>query len=243
MTITKPFYLGVYEVTTTEFKQVTGQEAGLRFDGVDDDKQFPVTWVPMEQVAEFLKTLSKKEKQTYRLPTEAEWEFACRAGTHTAFWTGATIDGDQLNCHAVDAYGDGKPGEYLKRPVNVGSFRPNPFGLNDVHGNVAELCSDWYDRNYYANSPERDPAGPKKPKENPEHADHELVAIGARHPGGDSLPAAGRAGRRPNLGAATAAHRHRARLGTAARLAQAAAVVPSAFFATENTGQVKLTLV
>jgi formylglycine-generating enzyme required for sulfatase activity len=96
----------------------------------------------------------------YRLPTEAEWEYACRAGTTTPFYTGATISRDKANYDGGFAYGNGAKGIYRGRTMRVGSFLPNGFGLYDMHGNVWEWCQDWYGENYYANSPTDDPKGP-----------------------------------------------------------------------------------
>jgi formylglycine-generating enzyme required for sulfatase activity len=95
------------------------------------------------------------------LPTEAEWEYACRAGTMTPFNCGATISTDQANYDGNDVYGGGHRGECRQKTTVVGSFAPNAWGLHDMHGNVWEWCQDWYGAEYYANSPERDPSGPR----------------------------------------------------------------------------------
>ena len=99
-------------------------------------------------------------RRKYRLPTEAEWEYACRAGTTTAFHTGDSLSADQANFNGNYPYGDGKKGPYLRRTTKVGSYRPNAFGLRDMHGNVAEWCADWFDPDYYESSPDVDPLGP-----------------------------------------------------------------------------------
>lgn len=99
----------------------------------------------------------------YHLPTEAEWEFACRAGTTTPFHCGAGCTNQQANLRYVSGggYGGGPTTTHeLGRTAKVGSYAPNPWGLYDMHGNVAEWCWDWYDANYYANSPPADPPGP-----------------------------------------------------------------------------------
>ena len=98
-------------------------------------------------------------KGTFRLPTEAEWEYACRAGTRTAFHFGETISTDQANYNG-GAYGNGRRGECRWRTMPVGSFPANAWGLYDMHGNVWEWCSDWYEKNYYKTSPKDDPTGP-----------------------------------------------------------------------------------
>jgi formylglycine-generating enzyme required for sulfatase activity len=122
----------------------------------------PVERVSWNDAVEFCKQLSEKTGQTVRLPTEAEWEYACRAGTTTPFNTGETISTDQANYNGSFAYGSGRKGEYRENTVAVGSFKANDFGLYDMHGNVREWCQDWYDAEYYKNSPTDDPQGPEK---------------------------------------------------------------------------------
>jgi len=98
----------------------------------------------------------------YRLPTEAQWEYACRAGTTTPFSTGETINSTQANYNGTSPYGNSKAGEYLKKTTPVGSYPPNPWGLYDIHGNVWEWCWDWKE-NYTADS-KIDPTGPQTGK-------------------------------------------------------------------------------
>ena len=102
----------------------------------------------------------KVEANQYRLPTEAEWEYACRAGTITPFYFGETISTDQANYDGNYVYGQGRKGVYRERTVPVKSFPPNPWGLYGMHGNVWEWVSDWYGAKYYASSPSKDPQGP-----------------------------------------------------------------------------------
>jgi formylglycine-generating enzyme required for sulfatase activity len=101
--------------------------------------------------------LSKKEGQAYRLPTEAEWEYACRAGTTTPFYFGETISTDQANYNGNFPYGKGK-GVDRGKTTPVGSFPANVWGLYDMHGNVWEWCSDWYGE--YPTGEVVDPQGP-----------------------------------------------------------------------------------
>ncbi len=126
-----------------------------------DTARFPVENVPWEEAQSFCRKLSQnlRDGRTYRLPTEAEWEFACRAKSATAFAFGNVLNGDLANCNGTEPYGTGVKGRYLIRSTTVGSYPSNPFGLHDMHGNVWEWCSDWFDSGYYANSPQEDPAG------------------------------------------------------------------------------------
>ena len=155
--ITKPFYMGVYVVTQAQYEAVMGVNPSY-FKGESN----PVEQVSWNDAVEFCKKLSAKTGQTVRLPTEAEWEYACRAGTTTPFNTGETISTDQANYNGNFTYGSGIKGEYRQKTVAVGSFAPNAWGLYDMHGNVWEWCQDWYDAGYYKNSPTDDPPGPEK---------------------------------------------------------------------------------
>ncbi|TVS21096.1 MAG: formylglycine-generating enzyme family protein [Planctomycetaceae bacterium] len=177
--ITRPFYFGVYEVTQGEYERVMGtnpsafSQEGARSEWVSgmDTSRFPVDQVSWEEAVEFCRRLSalpaeRSAGRKYRLPTEAEWEYACRAGTTTPFHFGSVLDGQQANCNASFPYGTRGEGRWLGRPTAVGSYRPNGFGLFDMHGNVREWCADWadwadwYDPHYYAISPVNDPTGP-----------------------------------------------------------------------------------
>ncbi|MBC8426491.1 SUMF1/EgtB/PvdO family nonheme iron enzyme [bacterium] len=153
--ITRPFYLGVYEVTQSEYEAVMGSNPS-KFKGA----RLPVETVSWEEAMDFCRKLSATEGVEYRLPTEAEWEYACRAGTTTPFSFGSSLNGDQANCDGNYPYGTLTKGAYKKQTVTVGSYAANAFGLYDLHGNVWEWCSDWYDGKYYAGSPVDDPTGP-----------------------------------------------------------------------------------
>ena len=154
VTLTKPFYMGVYEVTQEQYKAVMGKNPS-HFKG---DKN-PVGQVSWNDAIAFCKAMSRKTGKTARLPTEAEWEYACRAGTTSPFNTGQTISTDQANYDGNYTYGNGKKGVYRIRTITVGSFKPNAFGLYDMHGNVWEWCSDWYEDSY-ADANVCDPKGP-----------------------------------------------------------------------------------
>ena len=152
--ITKPFYLGVYEVTQGEYEQLMGKNPS-KF----QDATRPVERVSWEDAVAFCRKLSAKEGQEYRLPTEAEWEYACRAGTTTPFSFGGVLNGEQANCDGNYPYGTNAKGPYKEQTVPIGSYRPNAFGLYDMHGNVWEWCQDRWDAEYYGKSPSENPPG------------------------------------------------------------------------------------
>ena len=146
--ITKSFYLGVYQVTQKEWGAVMGSNPS-NFKGDD----LPVENVSWDDCQEFIERLNKKEgTYAYRLPTEAEWEYACRAGSAVKFCFGD--DESKLGRYAW--YGSNS----VKKTHSVGTKAPNTWGLYDMHGNVWEWCEDWYDTNYYKESPKDDPQGP-----------------------------------------------------------------------------------
>ncbi len=152
--ITKPFYMGVYLVTQAQYEAVMGVNPS-NFKGESN----PMEQVSWNDTVEFCKKLSAKTGQTVRLPTEAEWEYACRAGTTTPFNTGETISTDQANYNGNFTYGSGSNGEYRQKTVAVGSFAPNAWGLYDMHGNVWEWCQDW--SGSYPSAEMVDPVGPE----------------------------------------------------------------------------------
>ncbi len=155
--LTKAFYIGKFEVTQLQYRVIMN-ENNSKFGG---DK-LPIENINWYEAGRFLKKLSDKTGLKFRLPTEAQWEYACRAGTTTAFNTGTTIDSDFANYNAKDAYADGIIGKYLGRTTDVGSYKPNAFGLYDMHGNVWEWCSDIYEKDYYKITPLIDPKGPQE---------------------------------------------------------------------------------
>ena len=166
VSITKPFYIGVYEVTQAQFAIVMGEKTKAVFGsdngGGPDHPMENVLWVETD---EFCKTLTAREDEKragrkYRLPTESEWEYACRAGTTAAFHAGDSLSSRQANFNGNYQYGTADKGQYLRKTTKVGSYQPNAFGLYDMHGNVAEWCADWYDPNYYNDSPDENPLGP-----------------------------------------------------------------------------------
>jgi uncharacterized protein (TIGR02996 family) len=163
VSITRPFFLGVYQVTQGQYERVMKTNPsyfgpsgrGAEKVGHLDARTLPVDSVSFDDIQEFCARLSaipaeKKAGRVYRLPTEAEWEYACRAGTgNTAFHLGSRIG-------PGNARFGGNGGGH---PVPVGSYAPNAFGLYDMHGNVWEWCHDWYEGDYYTRTPEEDPTG------------------------------------------------------------------------------------
>jgi formylglycine-generating enzyme len=150
--ISKPYYLGVTEVTNAQYDQFDPEHKKLRgkHGGTARDDE-PVVHVSYQRAADFCAWLSKKEGQPYRLPTEAEWEYACRAGTSTPYHTGETITPEQAN------FGLTADGKKRAAAVAVGSYKPNAWGLFDMHGNVGEWCLDWYGP--YVAGEQTDPVG------------------------------------------------------------------------------------
>jgi formylglycine-generating enzyme required for sulfatase activity len=163
--ITKPFSLGIYPVTQDEYEQVVGENPS-KFKG---DGRHPVDNVSWFDAVNFCNCLSEQEDLKpyykiggetvsvvggtgYRLPTEAEWEYACRAGTMTKWSFGD--DESLLTQYAWYKVNSGS------EPHAVGELKPNSWGMYDMHGNIREWCWDWYDDEYFQHSPSADPNGP-----------------------------------------------------------------------------------
>jgi formylglycine-generating enzyme required for sulfatase activity len=140
------FLLGRTEVTQGQWKAVIGRNPS-HFKRCGDD--CPVESVSWHDVQAFVRKLSQATGRPYRLPSEAEWEYAARAGTTTAFSTGFTVTAAQANFNGTGTYDGSAPGAYRRAPLPVGSFEPNAFGLCDMHGNVWEWVQDRYHRSYY----------------------------------------------------------------------------------------------
>ena len=162
--LTRPFFLGMYPVTQGQYQTIRRRNpSAFSPKGVFatrvanlDTSSWPVETVSYNDIQRFLTLLnSRPEEQQagrlYRLPTEAEWEYACRAGIcHTPYTFGRTL-------RPTDARFDREN----ESPMPVGSYRPNLFGLYDMHGNVWEWVADWYQADYYSHAPSIDPPGPK----------------------------------------------------------------------------------
>lgn len=184
VTLTRPFYLGVYEVTQREFTHVISFNPST----VKGSDRLPVQAVTWFDAISFCNRLSKLDgleaayemsnlrmdglditdaevrwifsSAGYRLPSEAEWEFACRAGTTTAFSFGDTVTSEQANFDGLTPYNGGPKGQFRNHPLEVDAFRANPFGLYQMSGNVFEYVWDFYDQ-YPANH-QTDPTGPER---------------------------------------------------------------------------------
>jgi len=196
--ITKPFYLGTYHVTRGQFRQFV-KDSGYKTDaekgerpgsfgwdpdmkafifnakyswrnaGFEQTDEHPVVNASWNDAVAFCKWLSKKEGKTYRLPTEAEWEYACRAGTTTRYSSGDDPETLAKVGNVADAAAKAqlpdwtwtiKANDGYVFTAPVGKFKPNAFGLYDMHGNAWQWCADWYGAEYYAKSPIDDPTGP-----------------------------------------------------------------------------------
>jgi len=148
VTMSKAFYMGIYEVTQQQYTRIMGNNPSY-----DQKRRNPVERVTWNEAVEFCRKLSQQTGRTVRLPTEAEWEYACRAGTKTRFNCGDTIDRNRANCW-------GRWGILTERAKTVGSYKPNEWGLCDMHGNVWEWCADAFDQGYYTKGERTDPQGP-----------------------------------------------------------------------------------
>jgi len=167
--ITRDFYLGKYPVMQEQYERLMGENPSYFSPGGDgkekvkelDTKRFPVENVSWEDAVKFCDKLTDKHGaggRKYRLPTEAEWEYASRGGKETAFYFGSSCNGTEANCDGRFPYGTSEEGPYLRRTCEVGSYArkaPHPWGLCDMHGNVYQWCADWYGP--YAGLPNKDP--------------------------------------------------------------------------------------
>jgi formylglycine-generating enzyme required for sulfatase activity len=151
MTLTKGFWTGKYEVTQGQWKRVIGKLPGELTPGGGEGDDFPVYNVNHAEAEEFCRKLTEKahtsgelpKEWEFRLPTEGQWEYACRAGTTTATSFGDKLSSKQAN-FGGKPYNGAEAGPSLKRAAKVGSYPPNAWGIHDMHGNVVEWCRDWY---------------------------------------------------------------------------------------------------
>jgi formylglycine-generating enzyme required for sulfatase activity len=153
--VTRGFYAGMNPVTQAEWASVIDTDPS-RFEGAT----LPVENVSWDAAQAFCAKLRDLTGMPVRLPTEAEWEYACRGDSTTPFYWGHELNGKQANCSGDHPYGTGNRGPNRRATSPVGSYAvqfPHPWGLNDFHGNVFEWCSDWYDADFYDRSPVVDP--------------------------------------------------------------------------------------
>ncbi|MBD2728991.1 SUMF1/EgtB/PvdO family nonheme iron enzyme [Nostoc sp. FACHB-892] len=148
----QPFFMGKFPITQSQWV-IVARLKKVNIDLKTYPSRFKSPSRPVEQVSwddavEFCARLSNKTRKIYRLPSEAEWEYACRAGTTTPFYFGETITTDLANYDGKSIYAAGPKGEYRGQTTDVGKFPPNPFGLFDMHGNIFEWCQDSWHENY-----------------------------------------------------------------------------------------------
>lgn len=165
VSLTKAFYMGAHPVTQAAFARVMGRNPSRFNANNGGGPEHPVESVTWEEAVEFCRRLSelpdeKTAGRKYRLPTEAEWEYACRAGSTSAFCFGASLGASQANFDGRFPEGGAKPGFFLEKTTQVGAYPANNFGLHDMHGNVWEWCADWHDSDAYRHSVKRNPQGP-----------------------------------------------------------------------------------
>ena len=140
VTFEKGFWLSRFETIQWQWKEVMG-ETPSAFVGTNR----PVDSVGWDEMQQFIEKLNQEYGGGFRLPTEAEWEYGCRAGTTTPFHYGATLSSAQANYNGTISYNNGQVGEFRQSTTNIGSFPPNAWGLYDMHGNVCEWCQDRFD--------------------------------------------------------------------------------------------------
>jgi len=153
VTISRPFYMGIHEVTQAQWQAVMGTEPWKDKISGRPGARFAASWMNWHEATEFCEKLSKKTGKTVALPTEAQWEYACRAGTKTIFCFGD--DASKLGDYAWyqdNARTTGQPYAHA-----VGQKKPNAWGLYDMHGNVWEWCRDWHANDFYAKAKNVDP--------------------------------------------------------------------------------------
>jgi len=143
------FKMGKYEVMQAQWQAVMGNNPS-GFKGTN----LPVDYVSWDDIQRFIGILNEATGKNFRLPTEAEWEYAARAGSTTKYSWGDSVGHNRANCKGCGSQWDNK------KNAPVGSFSPNKFGLYDMHGNISEWVADWYDESYYRISPKNDPKGP-----------------------------------------------------------------------------------
>lgn len=166
VTIGRSFYAGIFPVTQVQYEIVMGRNPSRFTSAAGGGPYHPVEGVSWFDAQEFCRRLSsrfeeRRQRREYALPTEAEWEYLCRAGTDSPFAFGETLGVLDANFDATLPYGPVPDGEPPAATTNVGSYAANAWGMYDCHGNVWEWCADWYAADAYPRQPERDPPGPR----------------------------------------------------------------------------------
>ncbi|MBR4901351.1 MAG: formylglycine-generating enzyme family protein [Victivallales bacterium] len=143
--ISQGFWMGIYPVTQKQYTAVMGSNPS-NYDGFDSHPVENVTWFNAKDFCKKAMEVAQNipSGMKFDLPTEAQWEYACRAGTATPFHFGDKLNGEQANCDGTRPYGTAQEGANIGCTCNVGSYAPNAWGLYDMHGNVWEWCNDWY---------------------------------------------------------------------------------------------------
>jgi formylglycine-generating enzyme len=152
VTLTKGFWIAKYEATQGQWKRAMGKLPGPLTAELPEGDDYPVGNVNYAEIEAYLKKLTELGRQAgelprdweIRLPTEAQWEYACRAGTTTATAFGNSLSSKQANCRGDKPYNGAEPGPVLGKAAKVGSYPPNAWGLCDMHGNIFEWCRDWH---------------------------------------------------------------------------------------------------
>jgi sulfatase modifying factor 1 len=162
VTLTRAFWMSKTEVTQSQYESIMGNNPS-NFKGANN----PVEMISWDDANKFCQTLTARERsagplpanEEYRLPTEAEWEYCCRAGTTTVFHYGDSLSSNQANFDGDFPYGGASEGIARDKTIAVASFKPNAWGLYDMPGNIYEWCSDWYGN--YPSGAQTDPTGPQ----------------------------------------------------------------------------------
>jgi len=184
VTISRPFYMGVHEVTQAQWRAVMGTEPWKGKVMTQEGDDNAASWVTWRQANEFCKAMSKKTGKKVMLPTEAQWEYACRAGSKTAYCYGD--DPSKLGQYAWYRTNVWESSKRYARPV--GKKKPNAWGLYDMYGNIWEYCRDWYAKDFYGNAK----GGKKVDPVNSKETRHVTVRGGSWYNGADLCRSAGR---------------------------------------------------
>lgn len=165
--LTRPFYMALHPVTQAQFQSIMSRNPSHFTPTLGGGPTNPVEQVTWEDAVEFCHRLmelseEKAESRIYRLPTEAEWEYACRAGSRTAFAFGDAVTLHQVHYLGLNAATWARSANSAGKTMKVGTLRANAWNLHDMHGNILEWCHDWWCDTWYAESPTDDPQGPKE---------------------------------------------------------------------------------